>query len=72
LLRLKPVRDLIDLPEEPRAILFVTLFGGALRLGESVIAVEPVDDLERAVDRIEVAVLKPVRSFRIICSSRAI
>ena len=63
LFRLEPVCDLINFFEESSAFLLAILFRDALRVRESVIAVEPVDDLERTVDRLEVAVLKPVKEL---------
>ena len=60
LFRLEPVCDLINFFQESSAFLFAVRFRDALRVRESVIAVKPVDDFQRAVDRPEVAVLKPV------------
>ncbi len=60
---LEPIGDLIDLLQEPGALLFAILFSDVLRPGKSVIAVEPVDDLQCAVDCLEVAVLEPLEEL---------
>ena len=63
LFRLEPICDLIDFLQKSSAFLFAILLRDAVRLRESVIAVKPVDDFQRAVDRLEVAVLEPVEEL---------
>ncbi len=60
LVRLETCGDVVDLLHKPRALLFAVLLGIAVGAGEAMIAVEPVDNLERAVDRLEVALLHAV------------
>jgi hypothetical protein len=55
LVRLEAGGDVVDLLHEPRALLFAVLLGRAVGAGEAVIAIESVDDPERAVDRLELA-----------------
>jgi hypothetical protein len=60
---LEAVGDLIDLLQEPGALFVAVLFREPARLRESVIAVEPVDDLQCPVDRLEVAALEPLEEL---------
>src|SRR5271170_6761477 len=60
LLRLEAARGVVELLQEPLPLLLAIGLDAAIGAGEAVIAIEPVDDLERAVDRLELALLDAV------------
>jgi hypothetical protein len=64
MLGLKAICDLIDFLQESDAILLAIRLWHPLRFGESMIAVKPVDDLQRAIDRLEVAALQPLEELQ--------
>src|SRR5580658_4444993 len=63
LFRVQAARGVVELLQEPRPLLLAIGLDAAIGAGETVIAIEPVDDLECAVDRLELALLDAVDQF---------